>query len=116
MDVSRRIVLYGNSLILGTLANSLRSSPQFEITTFAPPLPDTHQLAACTPDVVLFDLNSPYNEAVFPLLQTCPKVLLLGVSPDKNQVQMWAGQQLKELSTQGLMNIINEQLKVNKTF
>ena len=111
MDVSRHIVLYGNSLILGTLANSLKSYSQFEVTTFTPPLPDTQKLAACSPDVVLFDLNSPHNEAVFPLLESCPKVLLLGVNPDKNNVQMWAGQQLQELSTQGLMNIINQQLK-----
>ncbi len=111
MDLSWRIILYGNSLILGTLATSLKSYPQFEVTTFAPPLPDTQKLAACNPDVVLFDLNSSQNEAVFPLLETCPKVLLLGVNPDKNNVQMWAGQQLQELSTQGLMKIINEQLK-----
>ena len=116
MDVSRRILLYGNSLILGTLATSLRNYPQFEVTTFSPPLPDRHELEAFNPDVVLFDLNSSHTEAVFPLLETFPKLLLLGISPDKNNVQMWAGQQLKELSTQGLMQVIDEQLKVNKTF
>jgi hypothetical protein len=114
MDVSRRIILYGNSLILGTLETSLRSCSQFEVTTLSPPLPGTRELETFKPDVILFDVNSTHTEAVFPLLESCPNLLLIGVSPDKNRVQMWAGQQLKELSTQGLMNVINQQLKDSK--
>jgi hypothetical protein len=111
MEVSRRIILYGNSLILSTLANSLHRCPQFEVTVLSPPLPETKEIEALKPDVVLFDLESSRTEAVFPLLESCPKLLLIGISPDKNEVKTWAGRQLKELSTEGLLKVIDQQLK-----
>lgn len=111
MDFSRKICLYGNSVILGTLGASLCKCDQFEVTTLVPPFPGTLEMAAMKPDVVLFDLEANHTQAVFPLLEYCPKLLLIGVSPDKNNVQMWAGQQFKELSTQGLMDVINEQMR-----
>jgi|WetSurMetagenome_2_1015567.scaffolds.fasta_scaffold347069_2 hypothetical protein len=111
MELDRRIILYGNSLILGTLATSLRRNPQFEVTVLSPPLPKTPELESLKPDVVLFDTASTPTEPVFSLLERCPRLLLVGISPDKNEVQMWAGLQLKELSTQGLLKIIDQQLK-----
>ena len=111
MEISRRICLYGNSVILGTIGASLRCCPQFEVNTLKPPLPQTRELATLNPDVLLFDLEANSTDAVFPLLESCPKLLLIGVSPDTNLVKMWAGQQLQELSTQGLLGIINEKLK-----
>lgn len=111
MEVSRRILLYGNSVILGTLGASLCKCSQFEVTSLVPPFPPTPEMAALQPDVVIFDLEANHSEAVFPLLECCPKLLLLGLSPDTNLVKMWAGQQLQELSTQGLMEVINQQLR-----
>jgi hypothetical protein len=112
MEVSRRIILYGNSVILGTLGTSLRLCPQFEVNTLMQPAQlQAQELAAMKPDVILFDLEAGHPEAVFSLLESCPKMLVIGISPDRNEVQMWAGRQLRELSTQGLLEMINEQLK-----
>lgn len=111
MEVNRRICLYGNSVILGTLGASLRRCSQFDVTTLMPPLPPARELAALKPDVVLFDLQATHTEAVFSLLESRPKLVIIGISPDTNLVKMWAGQQLRELSTQGLLEVINEQLK-----
>lgn len=111
MDLSRRILLYGNSVILGTLGASLGRFPQFEVTTLTPPLPKALEMAALNPDIVLFDLEANHAKAIFPLLDCCPGLLLLGVSPDTNLVKMWAGQQLQELSIQGLLELISEKSK-----
>ena len=110
MEISRRIFLYGNSVILGTLGTSLRRNPQFEVTTLAPPLPRGSELQALNPDVVVFDLESARPESAFSLLETSPKLLLIGISPDKNLVKVWSGRQLRELSTQDLIAVIDGQL------
>jgi hypothetical protein len=110
-EINRRICLYGNSVILGTLGSSLRRCPEFEVTTLAPPLPGAVELATMQPDVVLFDLQAAHTEAVFSLLENHPRLLLIGISPDTNLVKVWAGQQLQQLSTQGLLEVISKQLK-----
>jgi hypothetical protein len=110
MESKCRICLYGNSLILGTLGTSLRSSSQFEVTTLIPPLPKGRALEALKPDVILFDLESGYPKAFFPLLKSLPKILIIGISSDKNIVKMWAGLQLHELSTQGLLQTIDQHI------
>jgi hypothetical protein len=111
MESSRRILLYGNSVILGTLEATLRRYPQFEVTTLTAMQLQAQELATLKPDVILFDLEANHPEAAFSLLKNFPKILLIGMSPDRNEVQMWAGQQLQDLSTQGLLEVINEQLK-----
>ncbi len=111
MEVSRRICLYGNSVILGTLGASLRRCSQFKVIEINPPYPGSSILASLNPQVVVFDLEAENNEAVFSLLKILPELLLVGISPDKNLVKTWSGQQLQELSTQDLLEIINGQLK-----
>ena len=110
MEEKCRICLYGNSLILGTLGTSLRGSSQFEVTTLIPPLPKGRALEALKPDVILFDLEAGHPKAIFPLLESIPKLLIIGISSDNNMVKMWAGRQLHELSTQGLLQTIDQHL------
>ncbi len=111
MERRKRIVILGNSLILGTLGESLRRCGQFELTALVPQLPEARELEALKPDAVFFDLEAPRSEMVFSLLESHPRLLFLGISPDSNVVKMWAGRQLRELSTQGLLEVIDEQLK-----
>ncbi len=111
MHTRRKALLYGNSVILGSLEVSLQRSPQFEVIYLRSPLPGTAEFLALTPEVIIFDLEATQSEALFSLLDDCPKVLLVGLNPDTNLVKIWAGRQLQELSTQGLLKIIDEQIK-----
>jgi len=104
----RRVVLYGNSVIIGTVGTSLRRSPQYEVIPFSPV--QQNELEALAPDVVLFDLEAAQNEAVFSLLARHPALLLIGLCPDTNLVKMWAGRQMVELTTKGLVEAISKQL------
>jgi hypothetical protein len=107
--MNRRICLLGNSIILGSLGISLKICPDYEVITLM--RQDAQELMTLNPDVVLFDMESTYSQDALSLLEICPSLMLIGVSPDKNLVRVWSGQQLQELSTQGLLNVINEQTK-----
>jgi hypothetical protein len=112
VEVTRRICLYGNSVILGTLGVSLRRYPELEVTSLWPDPIKVSELQALNPDVIIFDLDAPRPEAAFSLLESCPGLLLIGVSPDTNYVRTWHGQQLRELpSTKDLVEVINKQLE-----
>jgi len=102
----RRILLYGNSVILGSIGASLQRSDQFEVTKLAPPLEEALKRNTDKPDIILFDLETPHKEAVFSCLESNPGLLLVGISPDINLVQVWSGREFRELSTQSLLEMI----------
>ena len=108
MERRRRIVLFGNSVILGAVGMSLRLFPQNEDISPSPEVREAADVAALNPDVILFDLESSCAQAMFSLLERCPGMKLIGVSPDSNIVRIWSGKQLHELSTQGLMEVMSE--------
>ncbi len=109
--MQRRIVLYGNSVILGTLGVSLQRFPQYQVIPLLPPFPEGPELEALTPDVIFFDLEGARPQTAFSLLESRPELLLMGVSPDSNLVKVWSGRQLRELSTRDLLAVIDGQLK-----
>lgn len=109
MDKRKRIFILGNSLILNALGESLKRSDHFDLTSMEMP-DDIRDLEPMKPDAIVFDLETPHKESIFSLSESCSKLLLVGVSPDTNIVKMWTGRQLQELSIQGLMAMIDEQL------
>ena len=110
MKAKRRILLYGNSIIIGTIEASLRRFSQFEVIASTPRLQEVREIEVLKPDVVFFDLEATYSENVFSLIKTNPNLVLLGISPDVNLVKVWSGRQLRELSTQDLIGVINDEL------
>jgi len=102
----RRVVLYGSSVILGSVGASLRRQPDLEIIPLSSVCPTVQELEAYTPDVIMFDAQADRPEAAFFLLETRPGLLLIGIDPSKNQVRLWSGRQLCELSTQDLVQVI----------
>ena len=105
----RLIVLYGNSVIVGTVGASLRRSHQYKVVPMLPS--QQSELEATAPDAVVFDLAGSRPEAAFSMLESRPGLMLIGISPDSNLVRIWSGRQLRELSTQGLLEIVNEQME-----
>jgi len=110
MGKQTRILLYGNSVILGSVGASLQRERRFAVVQLAPPLPEALELKAMKPDVVLFDAESGRPDAAFSLLETHPDLILLGISPDGNVVRLWSGRQFRELSSKDLENVIEAQL------
>jgi len=108
MEKRRRILLLGDSVMLGAINASLRCYPQYQVTILSS-TPDALELEALIPDVMIFDLEGPRPEEAFAMLESRPDVQLIGISPDSNVVRIWSGKRLQELSTQDLMNLIDGQ-------
>jgi hypothetical protein len=106
---NRQILLYGNSLIIGSIGASLRRLSQFEVTALVPPLQEMQNLDSLKPDVIIFDLETTHSATVFSMLKTHPGLLLVGISPDINLVKIWSGRQVRELSTQSLLELITSE-------
>lgn len=106
VDVSRRVLLYGNSIILGSIGSGLRRSDRLEVTACDSPPGDPALLDSLQPDIVLFDSEATRAEALLPFLESHPSMLLIGVSPDVNLVKVWSGRQLREMSLVELTEII----------
>lgn len=107
MQKRRRVVLFGTSLVVSTVGESLRRSGSCEVISLSMELQHSQELRELVPDIVLFDLEAARPEAAFALLESCAGVRLIGISPDSNLVRIWSGRQLRELSTLDLMEIIN---------
>ncbi|MDW7656179.1 MAG: hypothetical protein SCM11_03270 [Bacillota bacterium] len=112
MKKRQHIFILGNSLILGALGESLRRSGQFDLTRLDLPK-EVRGLEPMKPDAILFDLETPHMESIFSLSESYSKLLLVGISPDTNIVKVWVGRQLQELSMQGLLAVIKDQLNVS---
>ncbi|MBN1630425.1 MAG: hypothetical protein JW990_11720 [Thermoleophilia bacterium] len=110
MSRRTRILLYGDSLVLGSVGATLQKWPEFEVISLSPALPGLADVEAWAPDAVLFDVETTRPEAVLLLLETRPSLLLLGLSPDENVVRLWSARQLREVSCKELKEVIEEQL------
>ena len=106
MAEHRRIFLYGNSVILGSVGASLERVPQFEVTYSFAAAARCTELEPMAPDVILFDVDNDVAAGAFSLLETRPDLLILGISPDGNLVRLWSGHQYRELSTEELTALI----------
>jgi hypothetical protein len=109
VEKRRRILLYGNSVIMGTIAATLKNIPQYEVGTLSLDVPGASALKAVNADVIFFDSEATRPQAILSLLETCPDLMLIGVSPDTNLVKVYSGRQLRELSTMDLLTVIEEQ-------
>jgi hypothetical protein len=109
MEKRQRILLFGNSVILGSIGSSLQRFSQYEVKTLFPPWPDAQDLKSLDPDVILFDSEATEFRPDFALLETLPDLRLIGLSPGSNQAQVWSGRQLHELSMRDLVDVIDGQ-------
>lgn len=80
MSKQTRILLFGNSLVLGGIATSLLAEGRFEVVRLSHPVLHLGDVDALAPDVVIFDTETPDSASVFSVLENHPDLLLLGVS------------------------------------
>lgn len=104
----RRILLYGNSVILGTIGASLRDKPDFDVITLASPLLGARTIEELHPDVIIYDLEAAHPLAALSLVQKLPRLLLIGVDPATDQMLLWSGEHSRALNLQDLVTAIHE--------
>ena len=104
----KRLVVYGRSVILGTVGASLQRSANIEVILMPPPLPPLSDLLFMAPDVIVFDVEATHPTVAFPLLESCPRLLLIGVNPTTDQVLLWSGSPMQAVTTQALIDVIDK--------
>lgn len=100
------MILYGKSIILGTVGASLRRCADLEVLALTSPLPSAQELGVLSPDVILFDLEAAHPDSALSLLETRPHLLLVGINPENDQMFLWSGEQGRVLNTQDLLHVI----------
>lgn len=110
MEKRQQIILFGRTIILGTVGASLQNRADFDVICLSPPYPGLQELAAMKPDVILFDMESTYPMVAFSLLATLPELQLISIDPSTNQLMVWSGQQFRELSLQDLVEVIHKEM------
>ena len=111
----KRVLLFGKSVILGTIGASLKHYPDLEIIPISQGLPDAPALRDLAPNVILYDIRANQPELALLLSQPDLGLLLIGIDPDSNQVLVWSGRQIRELSTNDLVAVIDESLSSTPT-
>lgn len=106
----KRVILYGRSVILGTVGASLQQYPDLEVISLSLPLPDVQELGALAPDVIIFDLQAPHPDLAISLLDASPRLILIGIDPSSDRMFLWFGRHLNVLSTQDLVQAIANHL------
>lgn len=106
----KRVILYGRSVILGTVGASLQQYPDLEVISLSLPLPDVQELGALAPDVIIFDLQAPHPDLAISLLDASPRLTLIGIDPSSDRMFLWFGRHLNVLSTQDLVQAIANHL------
>ena len=108
METNKQIVLYGKSLILGSIKSSLRRCPKLQVTTLlpTPSMQEIQKLDSLKLDILLFDLETTQPETVFSLLKSDSNLQVIGISPGINRVKIWSIRDLREVSMQDLLQVI----------
>src|SRR5512137_98822 len=104
-----RIILYGDTLVLEGVRTSLEASPAFEVIALEAAHAAEQDLLRLHPDVIIFDTASVQPQFRYNLIQQRSRLQLIGIDPDRDQVLLWSGQNLCELSVQDLVEVISEQ-------
>ena len=101
------VVLYGNSLVVSSIAASLADQPHLTLCRLETPVPDLAQrIASLVPDVLIFDLAAAHPDYAITLLQEYPRLLLIGVDVASARTLVLSGRQSQALTIDDLIHVI----------
>jgi hypothetical protein len=107
MNKIRRVVLYGNDLVVSTVGANLRGRVGFQIVQIDPLHPDAlPRLDEARPDVVLFDLASTEPNFTVALLRKHPGLLLIGVDLKTDKMLVMSGEESRLLTADDLVHMM----------
>ncbi len=107
MNTARKVALYGNSLVVSSIGESLKESPRFEVKQIEGFLcDDSPESNTAWPDVILFDLSSAPDDLTISLLRKHPTVILIGVDLAGNKMLVLSGEHCRPLTADDLFKVI----------
>ena len=104
----RRVVLYGDSLILAGVRASLDRCPDLQVLSLDPSLDSPiGAVRACCPATFIFDMDAVRPDFQLSLLQQ-PGLLLVGIDPEAHQALVWSGREEAVVAAADLITLICE--------
>jgi hypothetical protein len=107
MVVKRRVVLYGNTLVLAAVGRTLSTHRGLRIISLDPSqataLGDLDSLRPCT---LILDLTEVTPERAVGLVQGRPDLMLIGLEPSGEGLLVLSGEQARALTTDDLVRLI----------
>jgi hypothetical protein len=102
----RRVILYGDSLVMEGLRASLEIYPDIE-TVFLDPWRDHagEAIRVCCPAAFVFDLDAVQPDLQLSILQQ-PGLLLVCIEPETQQALIWTGRQVAAAVAADLVSAI----------
>jgi hypothetical protein len=111
MENRRMVVLFGNSLLMDTVEASLGQNHGLGVMRVHTSVLDVgERLKSLRPDLVIFDLDTPYSKFVLPFLRDYPGVPLLGLGVTHSTVVALSSQRYEVLSANDLVDVIHRQI------
>jgi hypothetical protein len=101
----QKVVLYGDSVVLAGIRASL-APYDLDLITLDTGRATKEELCALKPSVVIFDMQAVRPAFHYDLARVLPNLLMIGIDMECNHVLTWSGQQLSEMTTQDLVNLI----------
>jgi len=110
----RRVVLYGDSLILAGVRAGLAQCPDLQVLSLDPSLDNPlDAVRACCPATLIFDLHAVRPDFQLELLQQ-PGLQLVGIDPETHQAVVWSGREESAVEAADLINLTREKERSRK--
>lgn len=110
MEKRRIVVLFGDSLLMDTVAAGLSDKQELGVMRIYTPITGVEeQLMSLSPDMIIFDLDAPHLEFMIHFLRDHPGVPLLGLDVTSSKVIVISSQQHTTLTADDLAQMIQLQ-------
>ena len=103
---SRTVLLYGQSLLLSSVAASLAQNPGLCVAQAGTWDEVSTLLAEGVPDVVIFDLTHAAEGRMLSLLVQNPQLLMIGLNAERNQAVLLSGQETEALTMSRIRELV----------
>jgi hypothetical protein len=104
----RRVILYGNTLILQGVWANLANSPGLDVVVVDQPSRiSPEELTAYCPAAVIFDMSVIEPRLLLGLLQQ-PGLLLVGMDSETHKALVWSGREAAAVDAADLAQVIVE--------
>jgi len=102
----KKVVLYGNSLVMSAIGASLEDCPDLEVLSIDPSGSDTQQIGEIHPVAVIIDLAAMQPDFSMQLWKAQPDLLLIGVDLMTGKSMVLSSQPARVLTTADLTQLL----------
>jgi hypothetical protein len=103
---TRTALLYGQSMLLSLVANSLAKSPHLHVIQASSWEQVEPHAEESNPQVLIFDLTDPCQGLILPLLVRHPHLLLIGLDAERNHAVLLSGQETHSFTMKQIRELV----------